>query len=97
MSGFACTVDRLGRDAWSADLDAMAPALRQRGPDGEERSCTGAMGFVSTTMDPGDSRLAPCFAQVGDLDVVGQVRIDDRDVCVRRLVSAGCRVTAAAM
>ncbi|MEO8561875.1 MAG: asparagine synthase-related protein [bacterium] len=93
MSGFACMIDRLGRDVTDAELEPMLLPLRPRGPDGEARSRRGTVGCVSTTMDPGDSRLALCVAQIGDLTTIGQVRIDDRDACVRRLMNAGCRVT----
>lgn len=72
----------------------MLAALRPRGPDGEERLHAGSLGIVSTSLDVGDSRLTPCTARVDDrFVVVGQVRIDDRETCVRRLAGAGQRVT----
>lgn len=94
MSGFGCMIDRVGRDTPDAELEPMLPPLHARGPDGEERWRIGAIVGLSTLMDPGDARLAPCLARVGALVVVGQVRIDDRDAFVRRLTSAGSRVTA---
>jgi asparagine synthase (glutamine-hydrolysing) len=88
MTGYAVVVRRDDADVAEAELRALLPAMRRRGPHGESVVMDGAFGAASALLDVGDLRLVPAWSTEGRFFVAGQVRLDARAELVEALQRA---------
>lgn len=85
MTGFAVVIRRDEADVAEAELRALLPAMRHRGPHGESVVMDGVFGAASALLDVGDLRLVPAWSTEGRYFVAGQVRLDARAELVEAL------------
>lgn len=90
MSGFLALFHRSGRPVDPQLLQRLAERLTWRGPDGAGIWCDGPVGLVRTLFRTTAEREAdPGPAGAEGVHITGDVRLDDRDLLIDRLHSAG--------
>ena len=93
MTGYGVVIRPPAAIVDPAELQAMLPALRRRGPHGASVMQDGSFGAVAALLDTGDPRLAPTWGTAGRFLVAGQVRVDAREALVDMLRRTGTNVS----
>ena len=95
MSGFIAVFHRSGRPVERQLIRCLTDALSDRGPDGSGLWCGGPVGLghaLLRTSAEAEEQAGPLTA--GDVHLVGDVRLDDREVLLSFLAERGYPVDA---
>jgi asparagine synthase (glutamine-hydrolysing) len=95
MSGFVALVHGDGRPVDRGEVEALTAAMAYRGPDRQSVEVAGEAGLGHALLDTGGVETAQPAVLRGDggeLWIVADARLDDRQTLIRRLASAADEV-----